>query len=139
MYLVDLSSGGTIYAWGGTVSGTLQPIAQTVQWNDQVQMTQMPIPLQNIPLLLNFGGAQPSVTITWLITGNANYTGTAAGDWSSLSSQNWGSNTSGYTLTIPEIGGVSYTGFIYSVQLNYQQGQPNVFTCSMTIYVGTVV
>jgi hypothetical protein len=138
MNLVDNSTGGTIYAWG-TVAGTAMPVCQSLEWTTQVQMTQMPIPLQDDPLLLNFGGAQPSLTITWLISTSANFTGTPAGDWNSLMGQSWGSNTSGYTLNVPEIGTLSVSGFIYQIQMTYTGGQENTYTASLTMYLGTVV
>jgi hypothetical protein len=124
------------------------PIATALTFNQQVEVTQMPIPLQNIPLLMNFGGGQPSVTVSWMVTGALNSTGTVAGDWILLSgnatgalagSFQPGASTAGYNLVVPEMGTISIQGFIYTMQLTYVQGEPNTFTGTMTMYAGTII
>jgi hypothetical protein len=141
MWLTSNGSGGTVYAWG--LGGTL-PIAQSFTYNVQVGVTPMPIPLQNVPLLLNFGGANPSIQISWMITNTANYTGSVQGDYNLLAVlQQWGSSVQGYTLYVPELspGGstISVSCFLYQLQLQYQGGAPNALTASMTLYPGNVV
>lgn len=140
MWLVDNSNGGTVYAWN---SGTFPPIQQ-FQFNNQIGVTPMPIPLQNVPLLLNFGGANPSISIEWYITSTNNFTGSLGGDWQQLTQTvQWGASTSGYTLYMPEVSpsGSTLTAqcFLYQLQVANAAGQPGLYTASMTLYPGTVI
>lgn len=100
----------------------------------------MPIPLLNTPLLLNFGGANPQITVSWTITPDAHYTGSAGGDWNLLMNTiQWGANASGYTLHITEVGNINVSGFAYSVSLDYVGGSVTKIDASLTFYPGTIV
>jgi hypothetical protein len=145
MYLVDLSNNSTIYVF---------PLTASLAYNITVSMTPMPIPLQNFPLLLNFGGASPTITIDWVITGGPggapnnyqnNYTGTAQGDYIQLTQNiGWGSSTSGYELWLPEVSTnpmspLGVNCFLTQLSVTYPAGQVNAYTCSATFALGTVV
>ena len=116
-------------------------------WTTQTGITQMPIPTQQVPLLLNFGGAWPEIQINWTITDSQNSTGSAQGDFQQLvtyfasgDSLLGGFNSGGYTLVMPEVGStITVSGCVNNLQLTYVGGQSDIYTCSMTFYVGTVV
>ena len=138
---MDNSNGSTVYVF---------PLTSQLQWNVQVGVTQMPIPLQPVPLLLNFGGAMPSIQITWVVTDTNNSSGSlggtlsAAADWNQMMNNiKWGSSTAGYTLYLPEVSTVGSTltvqGYIFQVQFTYSGGQINRYDASLTFYPGTVV
>jgi hypothetical protein len=141
MVNITLNGGGPTYNF---------PMTTQLQWAVQVGMTPMPIPLLQTPLLLNFGGAQPTIIIDWTVTTSQTSTGTVEGDWQLLvgwsgsgpqSNTNFasGNTTVGYTLNIPEMGQSGMQGFVTQMQLTYVAGQPNTFTASMTFALGTVI
>jgi hypothetical protein len=130
MQITDLAS-GTVYTF---------PVATQLQWNVQVNMTTMPIPLQTVPLLLNFGGEQPTIVITFVVTDATSSTGTAKGDFALLvSTFSSGSTEAGYSLDIPEVGQLGIQGFVYQMQITYAGGTVDKYDCSMTFYIGTII
>lgn len=135
MWLTDNSNGSTIYVF---------PLTAQLQYTIQVGMTAMPIPLQNIPLLLNFSGGEPTITIEWVITSSANSTGTANGDFVQMTQNvQWGASTQGYTLYLPEISTISSTltvsVFLTQLQMTAAAGQPNTYTGQATFAIGTII
>jgi hypothetical protein len=139
LWLVDLN-GGTIYAWGG--GG--QPVLTSLEYDLEVMVSPMPIPLTNNPLLLNFGGASPKYTLNWIISDANHYTGSAAGDWYQLTTNvQWGSSVAGYQLYMPELstvgGTLSVQGFVTNLTLSFTGGQANAYTVSLVFTPGIVV
>lgn len=137
--LVDNTS-GTIYPF---------PVVTQLQYNNTVEVTQMPLPLQPNPILLNFGGADPSISVQFMITDTANVTGTAQGDWALLTGQvagtfQFASSIHGYRLIMPEVSPstetpISVNGYVYTLQLTYIGGTSNTYQGQMVFYPGGII
>ncbi|MEM3846274.1 MAG: hypothetical protein QXU98_11325 [Candidatus Parvarchaeota archaeon] len=121
----------------------------TAQFQVQVGLTQMPLPLLDLPMIMNFGGAQPQLTLTWTSTDVAdvmylieNFCSAAivgAGTTIALSNGNQ-EVMAAYLVDLTNEWGSPYAlfpGYVYNIQITQNPGQL-VWDVSWTLYVGSL-
>ncbi len=132
--MATIVGNGTILAAG---TGTAMvnpsytfPMGLTASINKSVGITVIAIPLNDNPLLMNFGGATIKIQMQWITITQSdvaflyNYFASAA-------------NIS-YTITFPEWNGIQFTGFVDTLTIQQTAGE-NSWACSLTLDVGTAI
>ena len=123
------------------------PMDATVTLSKQVQLTQLPIPMLDLPILLNFGGAQPTLTIKFVTITKADITllmqqfssaSEIAGYQIDLTSEwgtsiVWATDSTGTPITTGTV-----TGYIYTFEVVQVAGEGEKWDITLTFYLGTV-
>lgn len=115
--------------------------AQSISYMKQVLATTIAIPLENTPLLLNYGGDQINLTLTFITKDNTeidtliNEFSDAGGDIYEVDlSSEWNMTFSG---SLSPVG--SFQGYVTQLEINQEGGQANVFTVTMNFMLGEAV
>lgn len=114
------------------------PNNASVGINKQVMATTIPIPLNNQPILLNYGGASMTLTIDWTILTKSDITSwlTTYSDASGsiyevdLSAE-WGTYYSGSTNNIG-----TFQGYVTQMSITQNGGTPSAWTASVSLTIG---
>ncbi len=117
------TSGGTSYT---------PPADTKVEYSNQIQLTQLPIPTLQLPYLLNFGGAEPQIVISFKTTTQADIA-------TLLNYFQDATSTISYTVDLSVEWGKTFTGFAYSLSITQEPGQGNVWSVRITIYIGVPI
>ncbi len=139
--VVDLSNGSTVYVF---------PLIQSLKYTVATGCTPMAIPTFKIPYLMNFGGGQPTIDISFTITPGTlpvnNFSGTPQGDWYLLTwGIDWGGNITGFNLELPEVSTVGASSpfsvqvFASNVSVTYAEGTTNTYTGQANFMAGVVL
>ena len=112
--------------------------ALDVSYQKQVMATTIAIPLSNEPILLNYGGVQINLSVSF-ITDNKADVANLIGTFSDASGsvfevnllQEWGMPYSG---TLSTLG--SFQGYITAMNIEQTGGTVAIYKCSFTLMVG---
>ena len=130
-----------------TGSSYTPPMGTTVTLDKQIQLTQLPIPMLDLPILLNFGGAQPTLTIQFVTNVQADiallmqqfssasetqgYSIDLTAEWGS--GIVWATNGSGTPTTTGVV-----NGYIYEFSIKQAAGEGQKWDVTLTFYLGMV-
>ena len=117
-----------------TTSSTYVPPADTVaSFTKQIGLTQMPIPMLDNPILLNFGGATPQITLSWKTLNQADVVN-LINNFASAS------QLGGYKvdLTTEWGAGAVFQGYVYNLEVTQNAGEL-VYSVSWTLWIGSIV
>lgn len=113
-------------------SVTFTPTANVnVSWQKSVNLTVVPIPLNDNPVVMNYGGCNIQLEVSFDIF-SVNDLGTIMNNFQSAS------NTSGYQVQIPEWN-ATVTGYVSSCNIRQVAGEGSHWVVSLVFYVGTLV
>jgi hypothetical protein len=114
------------------------PNNASVSVNKQVMATTIPIPLNNQPILLNYGGASMTLTINWTILTKSDITSwlstysDASGSIYEVNlSAEWGTYYSG---TLNNVG--TFQGYVTQMQITQNGGTPSAWDASVVLTIG---
>ena len=102
-----------------------------LQWNKTVNLTVVPMPLSDSPVILNYGGCQEQLQISFDLMATVDaqtiytYFQSAAGNQ--------------YNLVIPEWGIGTVSAYPYSCQIQQVPGEGGHWTVQLVYYIGTLM
>lgn len=106
------------------------PMGLAANIEKNIGITVIPIPYNDVPMLLNYGGATINLSLSWK-TSNAADVGNLYNNFSSAAGVS-------YTVDLSAEWGMTFTGYVSRLSVKQEPGE-NVWDCELVLDIGSVV